>query len=80
MIIKKKKSINKFEVYKRTRSKLNWDFPFCEKYDQIKEPSLKYTIFLHKIQLLNIFLCLYHKENYALTAHIWSYFSQNEIF
>jgi hypothetical protein len=42
----------------QTRSKLKWAFPFCEKYDQIKKTPLNYTIFQ-----LNIFLCLYFKEN-----------------
>jgi hypothetical protein len=37
--------LNKQHKRFKTRSKLKWAFPFYEKYDQIKETPLKYTIF-----------------------------------
>jgi hypothetical protein len=57
------------------RSKLNWVFPFCEKYNQIKGPPLKYSIFPSEIKLLNIFLCQYYKENLPYRPYFIVFFT-----
>jgi hypothetical protein len=64
------------KTLKRTSSKLKWTFPFCEKYDQIKETPLKYTIFPSKIKLLNFFLCLYCKANWIYSPYLIVFFKK----
>jgi hypothetical protein len=71
------KNNNVFNIVRR--SKLKWAFPFCEKYDQIKETPQNTQFSRQKYNFwTSSYACIMKKIR--LTAHISLYFSQKGYF